>query len=33
MTARGTATFCMQTITAKEVGDGLRWLAGEETAT
>jgi hypothetical protein len=30
MTNRGTATFCMQPITAKEVGDGLSWLAGEE---
>jgi hypothetical protein len=30
MTNRGTATFCMQPITAKEVGDGLSWLAREE---
>jgi hypothetical protein len=30
MTNRGTATFCMPPITAKEVGDGLSWLAREE---
>jgi hypothetical protein len=29
MTARGTATFTMQPITAREVGDGLGWLARE----